>query len=149
MINLEALVWLANGVRVFHVALLVALGVGAALSAFGMLPRGRLALVYWPTFLVTMVWTALPVFCPITSLELWLRRQVNPEATYPDALPQALSRWLLGAVPSDQFLLGVGLLAIAFGAFGFWRAYLKDWRAPKGLLGPGKGVAAIRRARGI
>ena len=149
MINLEALVWLANGVRVFHVALLVALGVGAALSAFGMLPRGRLALVYWPTFLVTMVWTALPVFCPITSLELWLRRQVNPEATYPDALPQALSRWLLGAVPSDQFLLGVGLLSIAFGAFGFWRAYLKDWRAPKGLLGPGKGVAAIRRARGI
>ena len=118
---MEAFVWLAVAVRIFHVALIVGLGVGSLMAAFGMVPRRRFALIFWPSLFVTMTWMALPVSCPLSDLELWLRQQANPTATYPDFIPQPVTQWLLLATPSTPFLIGGGLLAIALGAFGLWR----------------------------
>ena len=124
--------WLANVVRGFHVVLLVSLGLAVTAAAFGWFSRHRMAFLFWPTFFITMIWSALPVFCPITSLELWLRRQADPGATYADPLPNRVFQSLLWNDPSTLLLTGAALLVIALGIFGFWRTYYNE----KSHLGP-------------
>ena len=119
------LFWLlADLVLAIHVALFVVLGVGVVLAALGLMRHHRrMNLFFWPTFVISIGWAMVPVDCPITELEVWLRQLVEPDWARPQQLPPTVGEWLTGVALPRRFFMAVGGLLFGLAIFGFWRSY--------------------------
>ncbi|MDP2949424.1 MAG: DUF2784 family protein [Chloroflexota bacterium] len=116
--------FLADAVLTAHVLLLVVLGIGVVVAALGwMRRRPRVALVFWPSLVVTLGWQALPG-CPLSDLERWLRRMEAPGWDRDMSIARTLSGRLTGVHPPETVFAGLAALLGAMAVYAFVRYHL-------------------------
>ena len=117
---------LANLVLAAHIALFIVLALGAAAAALGWMRRHLwVAIVYWPTLLVTLALQLVPG-CGLTNLERWLRWKQDPdwdrEISLLRTVFETVTRLPPPAVLDYVFPTAVAVLGI----YGFARCHARD-----------------------
>lgn len=101
--------WLADTVVVFHLLWIVFLIFGAALGwRYAWIKWTHLAALAFSITLQTFGW-----ICPLTHLEVWLRRQADPDGAYAGSFIGHYAERLVYAPIPPPWVLGATAVVVA------------------------------------
>ena len=117
---------LANSVLGIHVLLFTGVVVGLFLASIGILKRyKKISLVYWSITVITLVSQLIPG-CQLTTIERWMRHQVDPSWEREYSIARTLTNEFLGIDLPDKFFTGLAIILGVVVAMVFIRNYGKS-----------------------
>lgn len=120
------MVWwfLANIILTIHILLFVGIVVGLFLASVSILKRyKKISLAFWIITIITLGSQLIPG-CQLTTVETWMRHQVDPTWERENSIAKTLSSELGIELP-ERFFTGLGIILGVVASMIFIRNYGK------------------------